>query len=268
MVSRKARLSRPIPLHPRRAADDVPQPLLDDAPVRGLWHRGRGQRALQIPARPGPDRPQHRLRPGDPDRLRQRRSAGVGRGRPGRRGDRLAGRHGSAARRHPTGQGQHQHDHQRAGQRAAGDGDRRGREARRACGQADRHNPKRYSQGIRSARHLHLPARPQRAPGCRYDRLLRPRGAHGGTPSASAATTSATRAARPPRRWASRWPMPSPTWMPSWSVGSASTTSPRASPGSSTPRTTSSRKWPSTAPCAGCGPRSCASSTAPKSRPA
>ena len=82
-------LGRPgrVPVHPRRPADDVPQPLLDDAPVRRLRH-GRGdQPALPLPARPGPDRPVGRLRPADPDGLRLRRPGGRGRGRPGRRPD-------------------------------------------------------------------------------------------------------------------------------------------------------------------------------------
>ena len=48
--------ARRVPVHPRRPADDVPQPLLDDAPVRGLRH-GRGdQPALPLPPGAGPDR--------------------------------------------------------------------------------------------------------------------------------------------------------------------------------------------------------------------
>ena len=30
--------SRRVPVHPRRAADHVPRALLDDAPVRRIWH--------------------------------------------------------------------------------------------------------------------------------------------------------------------------------------------------------------------------------------
>ena len=126
-----ARLPRRVPLHPRRAADHVPRPLLDDAPVCRLRHRRREQPALPLPAGAGPDRPERGLRPADADRLRRGRPAGAGRGGQGRRGDLLAGRHGDAARRHPAGQGQHQHDHQRAGGDPAGDGHRGGEEAGR-----------------------------------------------------------------------------------------------------------------------------------------
>ena len=44
------------PVHPRRPADDVPQPLLDDAPVRRLRHRRGDQPAVPLPPRAGPDR--------------------------------------------------------------------------------------------------------------------------------------------------------------------------------------------------------------------
>ena len=40
-----------VPVHPGRPGDDVPVPLLDDAPVRGLRDRRRDQRALPLPAR-------------------------------------------------------------------------------------------------------------------------------------------------------------------------------------------------------------------------
>ena len=130
-VPGEAGFPRRVPLHPRRAADDVPRPLLDHAPVRRLRHRGREQPALPLPAGAGADRPQRRVRPAHADRLRRRRSAGAGRGGQGRRGDLVAGRHGDAARRHPAGQGQHQHDHQRAGGDPAGDGHRGGAQAGR-----------------------------------------------------------------------------------------------------------------------------------------
>ena len=48
--------ARGVPVHPRRPADDVPQPLLDDAPVRRLRHRRGDQPALPLPPRAGPDR--------------------------------------------------------------------------------------------------------------------------------------------------------------------------------------------------------------------
>ena len=63
-------------VHPRRPADDVPEPPLDDAPVRRL-RDGRGdERALPLPPRPGPDRALGRLRPADPDGLRLGRARG------------------------------------------------------------------------------------------------------------------------------------------------------------------------------------------------
>ncbi len=130
-VPGEAGLPGRIPFHPRRPADDVPRPLLDHAPVCRVRHRGREQPALQIPAGAGADRPQRGVRPAHPDRLRRRRSDLPGRSGQGRRGDLVAGRHGDAARRHPAGQGQHQHDHQRAGRDPAGDGDRGGAAAGR-----------------------------------------------------------------------------------------------------------------------------------------
>ena len=45
-----------VPVHARRPADDVPRPVLDDAPVRRLRHRRGDERALPLPARAGPDR--------------------------------------------------------------------------------------------------------------------------------------------------------------------------------------------------------------------
>ena len=60
------------------------------------------QRALQVPARRRPDRAVVRVRPADADGLRLRPSARRGRGRQGRRGDRLDRRHAHAARRHPA----------------------------------------------------------------------------------------------------------------------------------------------------------------------
>ena len=66
---------------------DVPRPALDDAAVRRLRHRRGHQRALQVPAGAGPDRPLGRLRLPDPDGLRLRSSALRGRGRQVRRGD-------------------------------------------------------------------------------------------------------------------------------------------------------------------------------------
>jgi metal-dependent amidase/aminoacylase/carboxypeptidase family protein len=98
-----AGLPRRVPVHARRAADDVPRAAVDDAPVRRLRH-GRGveprYKYLLQQGRPAC----RRLRPADADRLRLRRPDGLGRGGQGRRGDRHAGGHGDAVRRHPAGQ--------------------------------------------------------------------------------------------------------------------------------------------------------------------
>ena len=62
-----------------------------------------------------------------------------------------------------------------------------------------RHGPERHPEGVRGARHLHLPAAAVDAPHHRPVRVLRASGSRGGTRSRSAATTCARRA-RPPRR--------------------------------------------------------------------
>ena len=123
-----------VPVHARRPAHDVPRPPLDDAPVRRLRDRRGDERALPLPARAGPDRPVGRLRPADPDGLRLRRARGGGRGRPGRRADQLAGRHGGPARRHPARRRQHLDDDQRHRGRPPRPLRGRGREAGRAAG--------------------------------------------------------------------------------------------------------------------------------------
>ena len=66
----RPRPARRVPVHPRRPADDVPQPVLDDAPVRRLRDRRGDEPALPLPARAGPDRAVGRVRPADPDGLR------------------------------------------------------------------------------------------------------------------------------------------------------------------------------------------------------
>ena len=56
------RRARRLSVHPRRVPEHVPGPPVDDAPVRRLRHRRGDQRALPLPARPRPDRPEHRVR--------------------------------------------------------------------------------------------------------------------------------------------------------------------------------------------------------------
>ena len=69
------------------------------------------------------------------------------------------------------------------------------------------HGAERHPEGVRGARHLHLPARAVAAPGDRRVRLLRASRCRAGTPSRSPATTSA----RPGRRRRRRSPSPSRT---------------------------------------------------------
>ena len=67
---------RRLSVHARRVPEHVPRAAVDDAPVRRLRH-GRGdQRALPLPARPRPDRPEHGVRHAlaDGPRLRPRRA--------------------------------------------------------------------------------------------------------------------------------------------------------------------------------------------------
>ena len=115
----RSRLARRVPVHARRAADDVPRPPLDDAHVRGLRHARADQRALQVPARAGADGPLDRLRFPDAHGLRQRLAALARRGRHVRRRGRHAARHGGALRPDPARQGHDVDDHQRSGDRAA-----------------------------------------------------------------------------------------------------------------------------------------------------
>ena len=80
-----------IPVHPRSQPTMYGSRAVDDAPVAGFATAAGRERTLPLPARAGPDRPLGRVRPADPDGLRQRRPRRPG-GGPGRRADQLAGR--------------------------------------------------------------------------------------------------------------------------------------------------------------------------------
>ena len=180
-----------VPVHPRRPADDVPLPVLDDAPVRRLRH-GRGDEpALPLPARAGPDRPVGRVRPADPDGLRLGRARGGGRGRPGRRPDQLARRHGDPPRRPAARRGEHVDDDQLDGGDPARPLRRRGREAGRRPRPDLGDDPERHPQGVHRPRHVDLPAAAVDAPRDRHLRVLRRRSCPAGTRSRSPATTCA-----------------------------------------------------------------------------
>ena len=92
VVRRQARPARRVPVHARRVPDDVPRAAVDDADVRRLRPAGGHQRALQVPAGPGPDRTLHGVRHAGADGLRRRPSARARRSRQGRRVDLDAGR--------------------------------------------------------------------------------------------------------------------------------------------------------------------------------
>ena len=104
----------------RTARHHVRAAPLDHPPVRRLLHRRGIQRLLPAQPRRRSDRPVGGVRSRDPSRLRQRSSAGRGRRRQGRRGDRHRGGHEAPVRRHPARSGQRVHDHER--RRAAGAG--------------------------------------------------------------------------------------------------------------------------------------------------
>ena len=143
----------------------------------GLRDRGRIQPALSLPAVARRQRPERRVRSADADGLRQRSPPRVGRGRPRRRGDRFARRHGGALRRHSARQGLDVDDDQRDGDHPAR-AVRRGRQAPgRRAEAAVGHDSERHPQGIHRARHLHLSAAGVAADRHRHLRVLRARGA-------------------------------------------------------------------------------------------
>ncbi len=135
----------------------------------------------------------------DPDGLRQRRPHGARRGRQGRRGHRLARRHGAAHARHPPGPRDDVDDHQRARSGAAAalrarrraQGDRRRRRwGGRSRTTSSRSTPREGRTSFpRDRRCASSPTRSRTARS----------GSRAGTRSASAATTFA-RQARPHRR--------------------------------------------------------------------
>ena len=160
----------------RQAEGGEGQAVADPDLFRPLLRQGV-ERAL--PDQPGarPDRPFRGVRPADPDRLRQRPSAGAGRGGQGRRAGRAPGRHARPVRRHPAREDEYLHDHQRHGAVAAVALHRRGRGAGRRQGQAQRHRAERHHQGVSQPRHLHLPACALDAADHRHHQLHLPRAA-------------------------------------------------------------------------------------------
>ena len=249
-------------VHPRGVPVDVPRPPVDDAPVRGLRHRGGDERALPLPPRPRPDGALDRVRHAHAHGLRLGPRALARRGRArGRRG-RLARRHGDALRGHPARRRLDLDDDQLAG------GDRarllrlRRRGAGRPARRAPRHRADGHPQGVHRAEGVDLPARAVDAARRRHDRVLRA-GDAALPPDLDLRATTSARPARPRRRSSpSRSPTASPTSRRRSSAGSTSTTSRRGSPSSSTRTSTSSRRSRSTARRAGSGRASCATASA------
>ena len=156
-LRRAARCSRRVSVYARDLSGDVQRASLDDAPLLGLGRPRGHQRALSLPPEPGADRALGRARSPNPDGDGLRPQAGGGRGRQGRRRDRLAGRHGGDLRRHPARPGldlvHDQRDrpnplgHVPGGRRAPGS---------RPC-RAPRHGAERHPQGVPGAEDLLYP---------------------------------------------------------------------------------------------------------------
>ena len=242
-------------------------PVLDDAPVRGLRHGGRDQRALPLPPDPGPDRPVGRLRPADPDGLRLGRPGGRGRGRPGRRPDLEPRGHGDPVRRDPAGRGQHLDDDQRDGADPArplrrGGGEAGRRRASAVSGTAQNDILKEYiargtwiypPRAVHAPRHRRVRVREPRAAEVEHDldlRLPHARGRGHRRPGARLHPRRRDRVRRGGRR----------------AGASPSTTSPPGCRSSSRPGRSCSRRSPSSGPPAGCGPGSCRSGSGPGTR--
>ena len=247
---------------------DVPRAPLDDAAVRRLRHRRGVQPALPLPARlagrPGsrwPSTCRRRWGATPTTRSRAARSAASA-----SRSRSLDDMH-AAARRAPARRGLHLDDHQRHRGDAARALRRRRRRARRPAAPARRHDPERHPQGVHRARHVHLPAARRRC---------------GSSP------TSSPSAARELPRWntitISGYHIREAgcdavqevaftladgiAYVEAARARRASTSTPsrRGSRSSSTRTTTSSRRWPSSAPRGGCGRASCATASARATR--
>ena len=144
-----------------------------DADLLGPFFGQGVQRAVQDEPQQGPDRTVGGLRPAHPDRLRLGPPPGPRRGGQGGSAHRPHRRHGGPVRADPPGPDEYLHDHQCHRPLAAGavrgGGGAPGRGPRRAAG----HHPERRAQGVPVPRHLHLSARPLRAPHHGPDHLHR-----------------------------------------------------------------------------------------------
>ena len=207
-----ARQSRRVSIHQRCSADHVPRAVLDHAPVRWVRH-GRGvEPPLPVPAPVWPDGPLGRLRSRHADGRDSDHP--LARGEVGKVGvaidsirDMATLLDGLPLREVSTSM--------TINSTAAillamyqAIGERQGRGSGRSAGD----HPERHPEGVRSARHVHLPASTFAAHHHRHLRL------HGQGDAAmepdlhKVATTYARRARRRSRRWPSRSRMGSPTW--------------------------------------------------------
>ena len=191
----------------------------------GFGTAKESQRAVPPAGRRRHRRPQRRLRPADPDGLRQRRADRARRGRQGRGRHRLDRRHAHPVRRAAARRGLHLDDDQRArlGAPAALPAGRGGaRDPRR---QAHRDHPERRAQGVHRARHLHLPAEGVAPARLATSSPTATRRSRAGTRSPSPATTWPRPGPRQCRRSRSPCPTRSPTSAPRRRPASTSTTS-------------------------------------------
>ena len=130
---------------------------------------------------------------------------------------------------------------------------RGGATARHPGGRALGHGPERHPEGVRGPRDLHLSARRPRCASSPTSSPTAPSTCRGGTRSRSRATTSARRGPRRRRRSPSRSPTPSSTCAPRGRRASIPIASASGSRSSSPATPTSSRRWRSSGPRAGCG---------------
>ena len=203
----------------------------------------------------GRHRPERRLRSADADGTRPRSRAVARRSREVRRQHRVAGRHGTAVRRHRA-RGHHDlDDDQLAGADDLRDVPRRRRAAgRRLATLSGTIQNDILKEFIAQKEYIYPAARIDAADHRRL-RVLRRAKSASGTRSRSAAITSVKRDRQRCRSWRSRCATASSTSSTASTPGSTSTTSRRASRSSSTRTATSSRRSPSSARRAGCGPR-------------
>ena len=114
-LSRHARDARRVSVHARHPADHVPRPATGRCASTPASAPPKSRTSATATCSSRAHRPQRRVRSAHADGPRLRPRARARRGRQGRRGHRLARRHGGPLRRHPARQGHDLDDHQRDG---------------------------------------------------------------------------------------------------------------------------------------------------------